>query len=87
MKVAIIGSGIGGICSAIRLKKKGFDVDVFEKNEFPGGNLKVLNFPPGNSFFSNTSTSKPFFFSLIAEHIPPIPDPIIATFMFKSLAF
>ena len=36
MKVAIIGSGIGGICAAIRLKNKGFDVDVFEKNEFPG---------------------------------------------------
>ena len=27
------------------------------------------------------------FLSLIAAHIPPIPDPIIATFIFKSLGF
>ena len=57
MKVAIIGSGIGGICSAIRLKKKGFDVDVFEKNEFPGGKLSTFKlgdfrFDAGPSLFT-----------------------------------
>ena len=57
MKVAIIGSGIGGICSAIRLKNKGFDVDVFEKNEFPGGKLSTFKlgdfrFDAGPSLFT-----------------------------------
>ena len=57
MKVAIIGSGLGGICSAIRLKKKGFDVDVFEKNEFPGGKLSTFKlgdfrFDAGPSLFT-----------------------------------
>ena len=38
-KVAIIGSGIAGIATSIRLKAKGFDVTVYEKNSFPGGKL------------------------------------------------
>ena len=42
-KVIIIGSGIGGLSTAIRLKAKGFDVDVFEKNSFPGGKLSNIN--------------------------------------------
>ena len=42
MKVAIIGSGIGGICSAIRLKNQGFDVNVYEKNNYPGGKLSTF---------------------------------------------
>jgi phytoene desaturase len=36
-KVIIIGAGIGGISASIILAKKGFQVDVFEKNTYPGG--------------------------------------------------
>ena len=32
MNIAIIGSGIGGLSSAIRLVKKGHSVDIFERN-------------------------------------------------------
>ncbi len=39
MKVAVIGSGIGGLSSAIRLAKLGLDVSVFEANEFVGGKV------------------------------------------------
>lgn len=39
MKVAVIGSGIGGLSSAIRLAKLGFQVSVFEANEFIGGKV------------------------------------------------
>jgi len=39
LKVAIIGSGVGGLSTAIRLKLKGFEVDVFESNSYPGGKL------------------------------------------------
>ncbi|MFN2262211.1 MAG: phytoene desaturase family protein, partial [Psychroflexus sp.] len=38
-KAAIIGSGIAGIASALRLKSQGFDVDVFEQNNYTGGKL------------------------------------------------
>ena len=39
MKVAIIGAGTGGMASAIRLAKLGYDVSVFEANEFVGGKV------------------------------------------------
>lgn len=42
-KIAIvIGAGIGGLASAVRLKAKGFDVKVFDKNDFTGGKLHAF---------------------------------------------
>ena len=38
-KAIIIGSGIAGIATSIRLACRGYDVSVFEKNEYPGGKL------------------------------------------------
>lgn len=37
--VGIVGSGIGGLATAIRLAAKGYRVEVFEKNSFPGGKI------------------------------------------------
>ena len=39
-KVLIIGSGIGGLSTAIILAKLGFDVTVLEKNRHPGGVMR-----------------------------------------------
>jgi all-trans-retinol 13,14-reductase len=39
-KVLIIGSGIGGLSTAIILAKLGYDVTVIEKNRQPGGMLR-----------------------------------------------
>ena len=48
MKTAVIvGSGIAGLASAIRLKNKGYSVQVIEKNSYPGGKLTQLK---GNGF-------------------------------------
>jgi phytoene desaturase len=50
MKTAcIIGSGIAGIATAIRLQLLGFQVNVLEKNQFPGG--KLSDFTLGNYHF------------------------------------
>ena len=38
-KVIVIGSGIGGLATAIRLAVQGHSVTVFEKNSYPGGKL------------------------------------------------
>ena len=38
-KVIIIGSGIAGLALSVRLKSKGYNVEVFEKNENVGGKL------------------------------------------------
>lgn len=39
-KILIIGSGIGGLSTAIILAKLGFEVTVFEKNRRPGGMMR-----------------------------------------------
>ncbi|MFL2628237.1 MAG: 1-hydroxycarotenoid 3,4-desaturase CrtD [Candidatus Marisimplicoccus sp.] len=38
-KVIVIGSGIAGIAVSIRLRTKGYDVEVYEKNDNVGGKL------------------------------------------------
>lgn len=45
----IIGSGIAGMASAIRLAVRGFDVTVFEQNDYPGG--KLTSFSKGDYRF------------------------------------
>ncbi len=40
-KVAVIGSGFGGLAIAIRLQANGFDVHLFEKRDRPGGRAYV----------------------------------------------
>ncbi len=39
-KVAVIGSGPAGLTVANQLNRKGYEVTVFEKDEFPGGLLR-----------------------------------------------
>lgn len=56
-KVAVIGSGIGGIATAIRLQNKGYEVSIFESNNYPGGKLSEITignyrFDAGPSLFT-----------------------------------
>lgn len=56
-KVIIIGSGIAGLASALRMRKRGFDVLVFERNSYPGGKIynlesKGYRFDTGPSLFT-----------------------------------
>ena len=39
----VIGAGIAGLSVAIRLQNEGFQVAVFESNEYPGGKLTDLS--------------------------------------------
>ena len=41
-KAIVIGAGIGGIASALRLTKKGYKVTVFDSNNYPGGKITSL---------------------------------------------
>jgi len=57
MNAIIIGAGIGGIATSIRLAKKGYKVDVYEQNSYPGGKLSVFEqdgfrFDAGPSLFT-----------------------------------
>ncbi|MGI8638824.1 MAG: protoporphyrinogen oxidase [Pyrinomonadaceae bacterium] len=67
-KVCVIGGGISGLCVAYRLKKKGFDVSLIEKNETCGGNIQtekagdyLIEWGPNSTLVSN------HLFELIAE--------------------
>jgi phytoene dehydrogenase-like protein len=56
-KALIIGSGIAGIAASIRLALKGYQVEVFEANGYPGGKLSELiiqgyRFDAGPSLFT-----------------------------------
>ena len=56
-KALIIGAGIAGIATAIRLAVKGYDVHIFEANSYPGGKLSEIEhdgyrFDAGPSLFT-----------------------------------
>ncbi len=40
-KVVVIGSGFGGLASAIRLRTNGYDVELIEARDKPGGRAYV----------------------------------------------
>ena len=40
---AYTGAGVGGVSTAARLAKAGFDVTVFEKNDFTGGRCSLIH--------------------------------------------
>ena len=56
-KVIVIGAGVGGLATAIRLSLKGYSVEVFESNSYVGGKLSQINsngfrFDAGPSLFT-----------------------------------
>lgn len=56
-QAVVIGAGIAGLASSIRLAIKGYDVNVFEANSYPGGKLSAFElegyrFDAGPSLFT-----------------------------------
>ncbi|MDX1939048.1 MAG: 1-hydroxycarotenoid 3,4-desaturase CrtD, partial [Saprospiraceae bacterium] len=57
MKIGIIGAGIAGLASAVRMACRGYEVEVFEVNPYPGGKLSEIQidsyrFDAGPSLFT-----------------------------------
>ena len=72
-KAIVVGAGIGGIATAIRLAVKGFEVEVHEKNEVAGGKLYLIekdgfSFDAGPSLFTQPANVEELF-SLAGEDI------------------
>ena len=71
MKVAVIGAGTSGLICAYKLRKRGFDVFLFDKNEKVGrkiyitgkGRCNVTNNCTRDEFFENVVTNPKFLFS------------------------
>ena len=53
-KVIVVGSGFGGLASALRLKAKGYDVTLIEKHPDLGGRARV--FKKGNFIYDGGPT-------------------------------
>jgi len=73
-KALIIGSGLGGLSTALRLSYQGYDVEILEQHHTPGGRLNTLKkdgftFDVGPSFFSMSYEFRELFDS-IGEPIP-----------------
>ena len=65
-KAIVIGSGIGGLATSIRLALLGFDVSVYEKNAVPGGKLTAFEkdgyqFDAGPSLFTQPQNIEELF--------------------------
>ena len=74
-KAIIIGAGVAGMASSIRLALQGFEVSVFEKNTYPGGKLSAFqlgafSFDAGPSLF----TAPHLLEDLFAEAQVPMDD-------------
>ncbi len=72
-KVIIIGAGIGGIATANLLAKAGYDVEVYEKNNMPGGRAGVyetkgFRFDTGPSWYLMPEVFS-HYFSLLEKDI------------------
>ncbi len=57
MKAIIIGAGMAGLASAVRMACRGYKVEVFEANDYPGGKLSEIRqdgyrFDAGPSLFT-----------------------------------
>lgn len=64
-KVLVVGAGLGGLTTALRLAVKGYDVEILEKNAKAGGRLNQIKkdgftFDTGPSFFSMSYEFKQF---------------------------
>lgn len=65
-KAIIIGSGVGGMATAIRLAAQGFSVSVYEKNSLPGGKITYFeksgfHFDAGPSLFTQPQNIEELF--------------------------
>ncbi len=68
-KALIIGSGLGGLSTALRLSKKGYKVTILEKHSRAGGRLNLIEqdgfrFDMGPSFMSMTYELEELFKSI-----------------------
>ncbi len=55
--VMVVGGGIGGLFTAYQLARKGHKVDLYEKNQVLGGQMRLAAVPPGKGDITTTLRS------------------------------
>src|SRR5688572_13858962 len=66
-KIIVIGSGFGGLAAAIRLAARGYDVEIFEKRDKPGGRAYVYEVNGFKFDGGPTVITAPFLFEELFE--------------------
>lgn len=66
-KIIVIGSGFGGLAAAIRLVARGYDVEIFEKRDKPGGRAYVFDINGFKFDGGPTVITAPFLFDELFE--------------------
>lgn len=91
-KAIVIGSGVAGLATAIRLAIKGIETTVFEKNSYPGGKLSVIEkdgfrFDAGPSLFTQPQNIEQLFTDAeedIAEYFQYEPVPVSCKYFYDD---
>ncbi len=91
-KVVIIGSGIAGMSTAIRLAVQGFEVNVYESNNYPGGKISFFEkdayrFDAGPSLFTQPQNIEDLFIlagESIKDYFNYSPVDISCTYFFEN---
>ena len=94
-KAVVIGSGIAGLGAALRLRAKGYAVDVYEKNDYPGGKLTAFKlgayrFDAGPSLFTMPQYVEELFAlfgEVPSDHFEYIKHPTACHYFFEDGAF
>ncbi|MFT4679501.1 MAG: diapolycopene oxygenase [Flavobacteriales bacterium] len=82
MKIAVIGSGIGGLAAACRLANKGYDVTVFEKNALAGGKIGEMHM---NGYRFDTGPSLFTLPQLVEELYTDLGEELPETFTYQKI--
>lgn len=92
MQAVVIGSGIGGIATAIRLAVSGYKVTVYESNNYPGGKLTAFEkdgyrFDAGPSLFTLPHLVEELFQiagEQASDHFPYIKKDVACRYFWKD---
>jgi phytoene desaturase len=91
-RAIIVGSGVGGMATAIRLAVQGFEVSVYEKNSQPGGKITAFekddfHFDAGPSLFTQPQNIEELFDLTkepIGEYFSYQPVPIACKYFYEN---
>lgn len=76
-KVIVVGAGVAGLASAIRLQKDGYAVEIYEKEGLPGGKMNVIEKDGFKFDLGPTIVMMPDLYREIFEYAGKDPDDYI----------
>ena len=77
-KVIVIGAGMGGLSAAIELIYQGYDVQIYEQNDQPGGKMHQLTFDGHTFDVGPTLVMMPEIYREVYTNVGKNPDDYIS---------